>query len=106
MGEASFTAPKQIELRVNGGGTPGLKANLIFINTGARPSAPKGLENIPALNSTTIMELDSVPDHLMVIGGGHLWRGDGRIVRRCWRRAPGSMSRGAVTAAEATGTTP
>ena len=40
MGEASFTAPKQIEIRVNGGGTRQLKADLIFINSGARPSAP------------------------------------------------------------------
>src|SRR5438876_6603605 len=34
MGEASFTAPKQIEIRVNGGGTRQLKADLIFINSG------------------------------------------------------------------------
>jgi len=82
MGEASFTAPKQIEIRVNGGGTRQLKADLFFINSGARPSAPKGLEKIPTLNSTTVMELDTVPEHLLVIGGGYVGLEFGQMFRR------------------------
>jgi pyruvate/2-oxoglutarate dehydrogenase complex dihydrolipoamide dehydrogenase (E3) component len=82
MGEASFTGPKQIVVRLNSGGTRELEANLIFINTGARPSVPKGFENVPTLNSTTIMELDAVPDHLMIIGGGYVGLEFGQMFRR------------------------
>src|SRR5207253_9881954 len=59
-GEARFVGPKTIE--VNGGQ---LEADRFFINVGARPSMPPvpGLDSVPTLNSTSIMELDSVPDH-------------------------------------------
>ena len=45
---------------------------MVFINAGDRPSAPllDGLKGVPFLDSTSIMELDTVPDHLLVLGGG------------------------------------
>ncbi len=63
MGEASFTGPKELEIRLNTGGTLQLTADLIFINTGARPRRPpvEGLDGVPTLNSNTIMELDGAP---------------------------------------------
>ena len=64
-GEASFTAPKSLDVRLNTSDRMALTADLIFINTGTRPAQPSltGLDDVPALNSTTIMELDSVPEH-------------------------------------------
>jgi pyruvate/2-oxoglutarate dehydrogenase complex dihydrolipoamide dehydrogenase (E3) component len=74
MGEASFTGPKVLSVCLNGGESAALAADLIVLNTGARPSLPPlpGLDRVPTLNSTTIMELDMVPDHLLVLGGSYV----------------------------------
>ena len=73
-GEASFAAPKELEVRLSEGGTSRLSADAVFINVGARPAAPpiEGLDSVPTLNSTTILELDEVPEHLLVLGGGYV----------------------------------
>ncbi len=74
MGEARFVGPKELEVHLNGGEALQLSADNIFINTGARPANPpvEGLDSVPTLNSTTIMELDEVPEHLLVLGGGYV----------------------------------
>ena len=84
MGEAHFTAPKTVEVRLNNGETRQLTADLIFINAGDRPSRPslKGLDSVPTLDSTSIMELDTVPEHLLVIGGGYVGLEFGQMFRR------------------------
>lgn len=72
--EASFTAPKTLQLALREGGSREIRAEQIFINTGAAPAAPPlpGLDSVPYLDSTSIMDLDSVPDHLIVLGGGYI----------------------------------
>jgi pyruvate/2-oxoglutarate dehydrogenase complex dihydrolipoamide dehydrogenase (E3) component len=84
MGEAHFVGPKTVEVRLNAGGTRRLTADKIFINTGAQPRIPSlpGLEGVPYLNSTTIMELGEVPDHLLIIGGGYVGLEFGQMFRR------------------------
>src|SRR5207244_8356347 len=84
MGEARFTGPKAIEVRLNGGGIRQLTAERIFLNVGARPSAPPlpGLDGVPTLDSTSIMELDVVPEHLLVLGGGYIGLEFGQMFRR------------------------
>jgi pyruvate/2-oxoglutarate dehydrogenase complex dihydrolipoamide dehydrogenase (E3) component len=84
MGEASFTGPKTVEVRLNGGGTRQLSADRFFINTGARSSKPPlpGLDGVPFLDSTSIMELDVVPEHLLVLGGGYIGLEFGQMFRR------------------------
>jgi pyruvate/2-oxoglutarate dehydrogenase complex dihydrolipoamide dehydrogenase (E3) component len=83
-GEASFTAPKSLDVRLNTGDQVALTADLIFVNTGARPARPSltGLDDVPALNSTTIMELESVPEHLLVLGGGYIGLEFSQMFRR------------------------
>src|SRR5262245_4431849 len=83
-GEASFTAPKSLDVRLNTADQVALTADLIFINTGARPARPSltGLDDVPALNSTTIMELESVPEHLLVLGGGYIGLEFSQMFRR------------------------
>jgi pyruvate/2-oxoglutarate dehydrogenase complex dihydrolipoamide dehydrogenase (E3) component len=83
-GEASFTAAKSLEVRLDTGARVALTADLIFINTGTRPARPPlaGLESVPALDSTTIMELASVPEHLLVLGGGYIGLEFGQMFRR------------------------
>ena len=84
MGEASFIGPKTIEVHMNTGETRQLTANLIFINTGERPAIPhvEGIEQVPTINSTTIMELDTVPEHLLILGGGYIGLEFGQMFRR------------------------
>ena len=77
--EARFTGPRRIavEGRI-------LEADLVFINTGCRPAAPdvEGLDRVPSLDSTSIMELDQVPEHLLVLGGGYIGLEFGQMFRR------------------------
>jgi pyruvate/2-oxoglutarate dehydrogenase complex dihydrolipoamide dehydrogenase (E3) component len=77
--EARFTGPRRVA--VNG---RQLSADLVFINTGGRPAAPDvaGLDRIPSLDSTSIMELDHLPEHLIVLGGGYVGLEFGQMFRR------------------------
>jgi pyruvate/2-oxoglutarate dehydrogenase complex dihydrolipoamide dehydrogenase (E3) component len=61
-----------------------LEADLVFINTGGRPAAPdvEGLDQVPSLDSTSIMELDELPEHLLVLGGGYIGLEFGQMFRR------------------------
>jgi pyruvate/2-oxoglutarate dehydrogenase complex dihydrolipoamide dehydrogenase (E3) component len=77
--EARFSGPRRIAVD---GRT--LEAELVFINTGCRPAAPdvEGLDQVPSLDSTSIMELDQVPEHLLVLGGGYIGLEFGQMFRR------------------------
>src|SRR5206468_757654 len=83
-GEASFTGPKTLEVRLNNGERAQLTADTIVIDTGGHPSNPPldGLDSVPSLNSTTIMELDTLPEHLLVLGGGYVGLEFGQMFRR------------------------
>jgi pyruvate/2-oxoglutarate dehydrogenase complex dihydrolipoamide dehydrogenase (E3) component len=84
FGEASFTASKALAVRLQDGNQRALTAERIFINAGARPAIPKldGLQDVSFLDSTSIMELDTVPDHLLVLGGGYIGLEFGQMFRR------------------------
>ena len=77
--EARFVGPKVLQV-----GQDQITTELIFINTGCRPSQPRipGLGSVPTLNSTSIMELDTVPEHLLVLGGGYVGLEFGQMFRR------------------------
>src|SRR5918997_293322 len=84
-GQARFSGPKELEVYLNGNGeTLQLSADAIFINVGARPANPpvEGLDSVPTLNSTTIMELDEVPERLLVMGGGYVGLEFAQMFRR------------------------
>src|SRR5579859_621650 len=84
FGQAEFTGPKTIRVRKGDGTEISLSADRFFINAGCRPAVPKieGLSEIPYLNSTSIMELDAVPEHLLVLGGGYIGLEFGQMFRR------------------------
>jgi pyruvate/2-oxoglutarate dehydrogenase complex dihydrolipoamide dehydrogenase (E3) component len=84
IGEAHFTSPKEIEVRLQTGETRQLSADTIFINVGDRPAKPaiEGLEKVSYLDSTSIMELGSVPEHLLILGGGYVGLEFGQMFRR------------------------
>ncbi|MGA2985495.1 MAG: mercuric reductase [Terriglobia bacterium] len=84
FGEASFTGPRSVLVRLNDGGQRVLTGEKIFINAGARPSVPAldGLKDVPFLDSTSIMELETVPEHLLVLGGGYVGLEFAQMFRR------------------------
>lgn len=85
MGEARFTGPRELEVTMNdGSGLRTLGSEKIFINVGARPGIPPipGLEDVPFLDSTSIMELGEVPGHLIVLGGGYVGLEFAQMFRR------------------------
>ena len=84
FGEVQFTGPKSVRVRMNDGTERTVFASHIFINTGTRASRPKleGLESIPSLDNVSIMELDAVPKHLLVLGGGYIGVEFGQLFRR------------------------
>lgn len=84
MGEASFTGLKEIEVHLADGESRQLTANTIFINAGDRPAKPSitGVEKVSTLDSTSIMELDTVPAHLLIVGGGYVGLEFGQMFRR------------------------
>jgi pyruvate/2-oxoglutarate dehydrogenase complex dihydrolipoamide dehydrogenase (E3) component len=84
FGEASFSGPKTIVVRTQDGGQRTLSANYVFINAGTRASRPKldGLDSVPTLDNFSIMELEAVPEHLLVLGGGYIGLEFGQLFRR------------------------
>ncbi len=83
-GEASFDGMRTVRVLGDGGEVGRFEAERIFINTGGRPRIPElpGLDSIPFLNSTSIMELAEVPEHLVVLGGGFIGLEFGQMFRR------------------------
>lgn len=88
FGEAAFTGPKSVAVKSKNGKTGVLSADRIFINAGCRPAVPSvaGLDEVPFLNSTSIMELARVPKHLLVLGGGYVGLEFGQLFRRLGSR--------------------
>ncbi|HJP63555.1 MAG TPA: mercuric reductase [Mucilaginibacter sp.] len=84
FGEATFTGEKTISVKLNNGRISELKADLIFINTGCKPIIPgiEGINDIDYLISTSILELDKAPDHLLIIGGNYIGLEFGQMFRR------------------------
>ncbi len=83
-GEARFVAPKEIAVAVNSGGERRLSAETIVIDTGDSPVVPRiaGLDSVPYLDNVSLMELDAVPEHLLVLGGGYEAVEFGQMFRR------------------------
>ncbi len=84
-GLAHFSGSKQITVSLNEAQAKRqLQAETSIINTGARPRLPDldGLEAVEYLDSTSIMELDETPEHLLVLGGGYIGLEFGQMFRR------------------------
>ena len=78
-GHARFVAAHQLRV-----GEDSLESEKIFINTGGRPSIPLilGLETVPYLTNESVMRLASVPEHLLILGGGYIGLEFGQMFRR------------------------
>jgi len=83
-GEASFAGPHEIAVALTTGGERLLSSQKIFLDTGTRPAIPKiaGLSDVPYLDNESIMELETLPKHLLVLGGGYVALEFAQIFRR------------------------
>ncbi len=84
IGTARFVAPKTIEVATAEGTTRLLTAERLFINTGTRPLIPSvpGLKEAGFLTSESIMELEELPEHLIVLGSGYIGLEFAQMFRR------------------------
>lgn len=73
LGEASFSGEKELTI-TSIGKKEIVTGDWIFINTGAEASIPKlkGLKSVNYLTSTSILELEEIPEHLIIIGGSYI----------------------------------
>src|SRR5918994_1061467 len=83
-GEASFFDARTVRVERAGGEDLHLRSEKIFINTGAKPVIPPidGLGQVAFLDSTSVMELNELPEHLIVVGGGYVAIEFGQMFRR------------------------
>ena len=79
IGNAHFESPKEVRV-----GDELLTANEIFINVGGRAVIPDfpGVDQVPYLTNVGILELDTLPRHLIVVGGSYVGLEFGQIFRR------------------------
>lgn len=84
-GHARFVGPKSVEIE----GEPGtarrtLTAERIFINAGGRAAIPKieGVDQVPWLDNSRMMDLDVLPEHLVIVGGSYIGLEFAQMFRR------------------------
>src|SRR5499425_3006993 len=73
MGSGRFVAPKTLEVTLNDGEKRVLAADKVFLNVGTHAAIPNvpGLDAARPLTHVEVLELDYLPQHLIVIGGGY-----------------------------------
>jgi pyruvate/2-oxoglutarate dehydrogenase complex dihydrolipoamide dehydrogenase (E3) component len=84
MGEARFVEPKTVEVSLNGGGSRRLRGERVFLCLGSRASIPPvpGLADARPLTHVEALNLERVPDHLVIVGGGYVGLEFAQAIRR------------------------
>ncbi len=72
LGEACFIAPRTVEIRLNSGGVRRITGERVFLDLGTRAALPDwpGLAAARAMTHVEALDLDRLPEHLIVFGGG------------------------------------
>src|SRR5262245_8254112 len=84
MGEARFTEPKTVRVALNAGGTRSLRGERVFINVGTRASIPDvpGLAIAGPMTHVEALNLERLPGHLVILGGGYVGLEFAQAMRR------------------------
>jgi pyruvate/2-oxoglutarate dehydrogenase complex dihydrolipoamide dehydrogenase (E3) component len=74
MGEGRFVGPKRLEVKTNDGTVRLVEGDRVFLNVGTHAAIPDipGLRDANPLTHIEALELDRIPDHLIVLGGGYI----------------------------------
>src|SRR5690554_5219249 len=83
-GRGTFESDKEIKVQPAKGKPFTIGADKLFINTGSETIIPpiEGLRDAPYLTSTTVMDLEETPDHLLILGGGYIGLEFAQMFRR------------------------
>lgn len=76
-GTAKFSASHTVQV-----GGKSYTAEKFYVNVGGRARIPEGFKNVPYLTNTSILELEEIPDHLIIVGGGYIGLEFGQMFRR------------------------
>ena len=84
MGTGRFVGPRTVEVTLNDGGRRWLRGTNVVIGTGTHAAIDKtpGLAEAQPLTHIEALELDEVPEHLLVIGGGYIGLEFAQAMRR------------------------
>jgi pyruvate/2-oxoglutarate dehydrogenase complex dihydrolipoamide dehydrogenase (E3) component len=84
MGEAQFTDMKTVNVKLNMGGTRLIRGERVFINVGTRAAIPDvpGLASAAPMTHVEALNLESLPEHLVVLGGGYVGLEFAQAMRR------------------------
>ena len=78
-GQARFLSDREVQV-----GDATLAADRIFINTGGRAAIPslRGIDQVPYLTNSSMMDVDFLPRHLIIVGGSYIGLEFGQMYRR------------------------
>src|ERR1700731_3961234 len=90
MGRGCFIAERTIEVALHGGGTRTLRGDQVFLDVGAFASLPAlpGLAEAVPLTHVELLDLDIVPEHLLILGGSYVGLELAQAMRRLGHRVP------------------
>ena len=88
MGQGRFVGDRTLKVSLAGGGERVLHGDHVFINTGTRADIPKvpGMAEASPLTHVEALELDAVPEHLLILGGGYVGLEFAQAMRRLGSR--------------------
>jgi pyruvate/2-oxoglutarate dehydrogenase complex dihydrolipoamide dehydrogenase (E3) component len=74
MGVARFVGPRIVEIELRGGGTRTISGDRVFLDLGSRAAIPElpGLTEAKPMTHVEALDLDRLPKHLIVLGGGYV----------------------------------
>ena len=74
MGQARFAAERTVDVELSGGGTRRISGDRVFLNLGTRATVPDlpGLAAAQPMTHVELLDLDRLPEHLVIIGGGYV----------------------------------
>ncbi len=74
MGNARFVAPRTVEIELRNGGRRTISGDRVFLDLGSRAAMPEipGLRTAEPMTNVEALDLDRLPEHLVVLGGGYV----------------------------------
>ncbi len=88
IGEGKFVAPRTLQVDLRDGGQRILTADRVFVNVGSHATIPDipGLRDAKPMSHVEVLDLERLPEHLIVLGGGYVGLELGQAMRRLGSR--------------------